>query len=258
MSQLYNESQGIRGMKLSHCLWWILLLLCSMVLLLFWETKYQEGMEMDTFIDYYVIHMRSNEQRMKNILSQEHTLGHTIHVFDAVVGKNVDVNHLNEFDPQLRNNMNYKYVNELGCYLSHFMLVKSLVDNHIDQGYTVIFEDDFLIKQPNLHDHIVQSIQDLKHGNEHMDMLFLGNCSSHQGKLYKKDIYYANKTMDLMCTHAYVINNQSAVKLYQLLLDMDTVIDNKYSVLKNGTLDVFLITPTVVDQQLQDISSTIR
>ena len=198
-------------------------------------------------IDYQVIHMRTKEERYKNILMNQEKLNKHINIFDAIVV--TDINNLQRFDSQLKNNFNHFFINELGCYLSHFMLVKQITS---DTGYTVVFEDDFSIVDDL--DNKLRNIIDIV---DDFDMLCLGNLCNNHGVHYKENIYLPDLHDSLYGTHGYLINNKSARKIYNNLLSIELAIDNQYKMLfDNKQLNVFVIYPNLVEQL--PFESTIR
>lgn len=203
-------------------------------------------------IDYYVIHIRSNKDRYANILANQEKLSQNIIIFDAVIGKEIDLNNLQIFDPQFQNNFNYSHVNEIGCYLSHFTLIKQIMHN---PGYTVVFEDDFLINSNDLDSqirHIISIVDDF-------DIICLGNLNNNHGTLYKENIYSIDYYNYLWGTHGYLINNKNAYKIYDKLLTMTLAIDNQYKKLfDNKILNGLVVYPNLVEQQTTAFKSTIR
>jgi GR25 family glycosyltransferase involved in LPS biosynthesis len=205
-------------------------------------------------IDYYVIHIRSYTKRYKNILNNQSKLNQGIKIFDGVIGKNLDLNDLSMFDPELKMNFDYTYINEIGCYLSHIMLIKSLIGK--DNGYTVVFEDDFIILDNNLHKKINNILNTI---SDDFDLIYLGNLSTNYKNKYKNDIYYIDANNNLWGTHAYIINNKNAQKIYNLILNMDKAIDNKYKeLIDKKLLNAFTIFPVLIEQNKGDINSLIR
>lgn len=197
-------------------------------------------------IDYRVIHMRTKEERYKNILINQEKLKKPINIFDAIV---VTDNNVQSFDSQLKNNFNHAFINEVGCYLSHFMLVKQITS---DTGYTVVFEDDFSIVDDldNKLCNIIDIVDDF-------DMICLGNLCNNHGVHYKENIYLLDLHNELYGTHGYLINNKSVRKIYNNLLTMEQAIDNQYKMLfDDKRLNAFVIYPNLVEQL--PFESTIR
>ena len=204
-------------------------------------------------VDYLVIHIRNSEERYANILRNQEKLKQNIHIFDAVVGKNLDLNDLKVFDDNLVLNFKYNYINEIGCYLSHFMLIKSIEKN---TGYTVAFEDDFDI----LTDDLDNQIRDIiKKVDVDFDILFLGNLNDNHAENLIDEVYYVDKNIPLWGTQAYLINNKNAGKIYDKLLNLNEAIDNKYKALiDSGELNGLTIFPISVGQVGEKIKSQIR
>ena len=201
-------------------------------------------------IEYQVIHIRSNKDRYENILSNQEKLKKPITIFDAVVGSEIDITHLETFDPQIKNNFNHVFINEVGCYLSHLMLVKQITST----GYTVVFEDDFFIQEGL--DEKVQHIIDIM---DDFDIICLGNLNNNRGKLYKENIYEVDCYNKMWGTHGYLINNKNARKIYDNLLTMHLAIDNQYKMLfDHKRLNGYVVYPNLVEQQVAAFKSDIR
>lgn len=198
-------------------------------------------------IDYKIVHIRSYTDRYQNIIENQTKLGEKIDIFDAVVGKNVDLNKLTDYHPQFKNNFQYKSVGEVGCYLSHFSIIKNI---NMKSGYTVIFEDDFVIVHPQLHTKIIDIIHKINKIDNDFDIVFLGNLTENRDQLLVDDIYSVNKTTALWGTHAYLVNNKKSQTICNHLLNMDNAIDLKlHSLIINNILKVYVIYPTLVNQK---------
>jgi len=218
------------------------MILCIVILLgiLCWIP--QESFENYSDITYYVIHDRTNQERTKNIEIQEAKLGKPIHIFDAIMGKEVDINRLSTFDSQLQNRQKVQRPNVIGCYLSHFMLIKSLLGR--TQGYTMIFENDFHILTDDLDEQIQHVLQIF---DKDFDLLYFGNLNDSHSQHYKENIYDIKDV--ITGNHAYVINNRNIQKIYNVLLTMDEAVDWKYSnSMQKNELQGFAIYPVLVVQ----------
>lgn len=225
-----------------------------MILFFIYFYKCYENFQNDFIIDYYVIHIRTYKLRYQNILFNQNKLNKNIEIYDGVVGKTLDFDNLKIFDPNLKINFKYEFINEVGCYLSHLMLIKSLLNKNT--GYTVVFEDDFIILDENLDEKIKNIINKM---NIDFDIIFLGNLNNNYAENYIDDIYYINKNGYLWGTHGYLINNKNALKIYNKLLNMDLAIDNKYKkLINNDELVAFTIYPILVDQEREKYKSLIR
>ena len=205
-------------------------------------------------INYYVIHMKDSNNKYDNIIKNEEKLKNPINIYDAIIGKNIDINNLSTIDPNINFNFNYNYIGEVGCYLSHMLLIKSFINSN--SKYSVIFEDDLKILDENLDDKINKIISDL---DDNFDMIYLGNLNNNHYEKIKDNIYTINKADFLWGTHAYIINNKNAKKIYDSLLNIDVAIDNKFkNNINNDTLKAYVIYPILVDQNTAELKSDIR
>jgi GR25 family glycosyltransferase involved in LPS biosynthesis len=205
-----------------------------------------EPIEDETIIiNYYVIHMLKSIERKQNINLMENKLQKHINIFNAIDGQNIT--DINDYDPKL--NCTIKTINKniLGCYLSHYLLIRQLINNNITDNYTVIFEDDFNINYNNL-DGIIKNI--ISNAGD-FDIIFLGLLNSYPDtniKLYN-NIY--NTSHVLWGTHALLFNNKSLHKIYNELQNMNEVMDEKYSNLyKLDNFKILYIKPYLVTQNL--------
>jgi GR25 family glycosyltransferase involved in LPS biosynthesis len=191
-------------------------------------------------INYYVIHMDTAIERKQNMINMEIKLNKKINIFRAIDGK--DIKYINDYDV----NCTFKTQNKniLGCYLSHYLLIKNLLDQQINENYTVIFEDDFNIIYDNL-DGIIKNIIN----NSNFDIIFLGRINKNiitNNKVFN-NIYIPSN--ELWGTHALLINNKSLQKIYDELKNLNTAIDIKYYELsKLNKLKVYFIYPYLVIQ----------
>ncbi len=207
-------------------------------------------------ISYNVIHMKnSNENKYNNILNIEKQINQKINIFDAIVGKNVNLKNLKIFDKNINFNFNYNYIGEVGCYLSHLLLIKQASLDTVN-NYTVIFEDDFKVNNDNLNEEINNIINKT---NGDFDMIYLGNLNNNHKKQIIDNIYSVDSVSPLWGTHALLINNKNANKILLNITNIDQAIDNKYkSIIDNNSIKAFVIYPTLVEQNTDDFKSEIR
>jgi len=171
----------------------------------------------DIISDMYVITLGKKE-RIKNIKEQEAKINDRITRFNAVNGLKLNINNLikqNVLDKNYKlsgpKNGNHTK-REIGCYLSHLNIYKKIKKDN-KNGYTLIFEDDFLINSPNLKDDIRKSIDKLNNKNIDFDYLYLGSNKINYGEHIIDNLYYVNSKQHLFGTHAYVINNKKIDKI---------------------------------------------
>ena len=194
-------------------------------------------------IEYFVIHCSANAERVQNIELQEKRLGQSIQRFEATMGKDVQLNHLDLYDPRIRYTpfRETRGMNEIGCYLSHFRLIQSR--KHLKTGYTVIFEDDF---------HVVQDldVRKLIQDAGTFDFFHLGHWTDpSRYKHVKGDIYEYSQSGFLFCTHAYVLHNSRLEYLYDQLLEMREPIDWVYQRLIQQGACCKIVHPQAVIQE---------
>ncbi len=222
-------------------------------------------------IQSYVIHILGNNKRMQNIQSMVPLLGKLpLNIFPASVGKDLNINELREKYGNRNKLHGYKWIhgksiprrNQLGCFMSHLRImeeIKEKNENNIlnKNGYTVVFEDDFLVKSQNLYDDLIKIINNLK--NKDYDMVYIGNIwQNHKNKVIN-DVYEINTQYNITGTHGYFIKNSSAEKIYNELIHMDRPIDLFYSnLIKENILKAYVVYPTLIDQQWESINSTIK
>jgi GR25 family glycosyltransferase involved in LPS biosynthesis len=203
--------------------------------------------------NYYVIHCKDNNIRFNNIKNMEKKLSKEINIFFGIKGTLVNSTNLNIYDPNIIIEKQFTYPGQLGCYLSHYLLIKSLINSNYD--YTVIFEDDFNILIDNL-DYEINCLLDTI--DIDFDFLFLGTQSNYYGNYYKDNLYFINKTHKIWGFHGYIINNKNINKILQFLkkikLEIDIQIFNQIK--KNNLIGLFVNTNYV--SQNTKLVSTIR
>ena len=192
-------------------------------------------------IDYYVINIPTHQKRCDNIAKMSDIIGTKINIFEAIKG--IDIKNVLDYDENINFTFKYNYINEVGCYLSHLLLIKSLMKSKYE--YTVIFEDDFNIINDNFIEELNNIINNLK--NTDFDIVFLGNNNDNYGSNYKDNIYNIAKNKIMWGTHAYLVNNKNINKIYTNLLLLDEPIDVKYKQLYNDNkLNNYVIYPIIV------------
>ena len=146
---------------------------------------------------------------------------------------------------------------EAGCYLSHLNIYKKIKKDN-KNGYTIIFEDDFLIKSSDLINDAKKAIDILNSKNINFDFLFLGNLKDNHGENIADNLYYLNKNINLYGTHGYIINNKNIDKIIDKLNIIKKPIDNSIEDLSyNMVFNTIVIYPGLVNQQ-EELKSTIR
>lgn len=214
---------------------------------IFWKTI--ENFESN--IKMYVITLK-HPDRISNIEKQEKKIDAKINIFDAVKGDLLDTNELyssGEISDNYKN-ANKKDKRVIGCFLSHLKLLEKIKSDN-KSGYTIIFEDDIKILSEDFMKQVDTIICNMD--NTNFDLIFLGNLYSNKGEQLIDNIYKINKDEHLYGTHAYIVNNSNIDKILKHITIVDMPIDGKYEALAmENILDIFLINPTIVDQQGDD------
>lgn len=238
-----------------------ILLIIIIIFFAFLKPKfYKELFEDSNNIDLYVITL-GKEERLENIKNQQKKINNKIQIFDAVYGLKLDVNDLknnNILSDENTLSKDYKRkMGEIGCYLSHLNIYKKIKEDN-KNGYTIIFEDDFLIKSDDLINDAKKAIDILNSKNINFDFLFLGNLKDNHGENIADNLYYLDKNINLYGTHGYIINNKNIDKIIDKLNIIKKPIDNSIEDLSyNMVFNTIVIYPNLVIQE-GEFKSTIR
>jgi len=223
------------------------LIIIAIILILFLINK-KDGFTQDEF-DLYVISMKQ-QNRLDNIEKQQQHIGKKIIIFDAVNGYELDVVNLKlpnaTIDKTFFNNTKLRK-GQMGCYLSHFNLYNTIKQN----GYTIIFEDDFEISTDDFLNKVKHMIETLNKMSIDFDILFLGNLdyNKNHGKLVVDNIYRVGDGENLCGTQGYVVNNKNKDKIISATKNITIAIDNKIQELADlKHLNVFSVYPYIVVQ----------
>jgi GR25 family glycosyltransferase involved in LPS biosynthesis len=198
-----------------------------------------------------------HEARMENIEKQRNKLDGNIILFDAVKGDSLDIDHLIENGKVSKtfelNNKSRKRV--LGCFLSHLGVYKEIkIQNK--GGYSIIFEDDFNIKDDDFIERVYSILNKLSEKNIDFDILFLGNLINNYGENIVDNIYHIDYNKSLIGLHGYLINNKNIDKIITPIGIIDRPIDIEIEHLSKGNnITSLVLNPVLVDQGGSNYSS---
>lgn len=201
-------------------------------------------------ISYYVITL-STKDRLENIEYHKNKLNLDITIFDGVNGDILDIENMVKqktlCESYKNNTHNIKRM--VGCYNSHINLYKKIKNRYNNTDYSLIFEDDFDIRIENFNTHIKNILHNI--ANTDFDIIYLGYLHDNVGEKYKDNIFHPHQTIDLLCTHAYIVNNKNIDKfLTAEMLYIDMPIDNKLNkMIKENKLKAYVIYPQLVSQK---------
>lgn len=200
----------------------------------------------------YVITL-GKEERMLNIKNQQSKINKKINIFNGINGLKLNLDDLVEKNilsdnPNLSKNKNHTK-REIGVYLSHLNIYKKIKKDN-KKGYTIIFEDDFLINSDNLLEDVKKAIQTLHSKNINFDVLFLGNSSNNYGTNISDNLYNVNPNNKLYGLYGYVVNNNSIDKIISKINKIDRPIDVIIQDLSyNKTIDTYVLYPHLINHQ---------
>jgi GR25 family glycosyltransferase involved in LPS biosynthesis len=146
---------------------------------------------------------------------------------------------------------------EIGCYLSHHMLIKHIMDKVNKDEYSVIFEDDVTLK-PHICDKIENIINKMKSVDIDWDIIFLGNIGKNHGTNIIDNIYAIDSTRVCAGTHSLLINNKNVKRIYNTNCKIIHAIDFQYKInIDAGKLNGYVIFPPLCFQN-REYSSNIQ
>lgn len=209
-------------------------------------TEMFEGGEFDENeikLDYYVISLKSREDRVQNIKNQQQKINTTINVFEAINGDEIDMNNVSNqivADSFKENSKHRK--REIGCFLSHYYILKTIQSNDSPSGYTVILEDDFDIIVDDFDKKIKNTLQSMS--QYEFDMLYIDNISNNVGESLIKDVCNIDFNKYFYGMQAYIVKNASINKLLDSTWIIDEPIDHKYAnAIKSNKIKAYTFCP---------------
>lgn len=221
-----------------------------------------ENFNQINFDKVYVINMKKDIDRMKELNKQAKDAKLNIVRFEAVNGRKLDLSKLKKNNivkikdysfPNHNKNGRNSLMGSIGCALSHQNIWKKLA-NSKDSNYLII-EDDVIIPKNflNLFDISTSQIK----GN--WDIIFCGGSRVYGKKVNKniiKGVFNGNswKNCGLF---GYVINRNSAKKLIKMTSPIDNYIDVQLN--KNyNKLKVYYLSPHIIKHNYNFNSSRLN
>lgn len=200
---------------------------------------------------FYLINLDQNKERLELIDKQSKREKLDIIRFPAIFGKRLDESRLVREGTITPGHTLHK--GELGCALSHILLLKKIYKTLRNDQYGVIFEDDVIIPK----DFITKLYKIVKNAPMGWEILYLGGCNI-KGTI--KPPYFIKPTYNHsgtnLCAHAYVVKRDSIPKILNYLTPLYRPIDSQ---LRNyfKYMNVYFVNPNLVIQN-KDIRSIRR
>lgn len=234
------------------------IIIITIILVIIFLLYYNTNNNFEAFnnnYDLYVITLK-NYERLNNIKNQENKYEIKINIFDAVDGvllnqyeliKNGLLSEKFSFDSLKRNK-------EIACYQSHLNILE-FIKNNSDKKYSIIFEDDFLIKN----DDFINIIEKIISYNLYFDVIFLGNPNNNYGNHIIDNVYDFDDNNNLWGAYAYMINNENIDKIINNINYIEKPIDIKYEELgKNKKLIIYMVYPTIISTDINLLSTILN
>jgi GR25 family glycosyltransferase involved in LPS biosynthesis len=215
-------------------------------------------------IEYILIHCDEHKERLPNIEKLKNILNKNIKVFPGFYTKQQSVlkEDMINFFISHDGNLKMKEIalskpGEIGCYLSHHIIIKNIINSN-SSDFTVIFEDDVIFNQ-TLDTDIKKIISNLNNLNVDWDIIFLGNITyNHKNKIIDT-IYTIDPNNVCTGTHALLINNKNAEKIYKSNCNIVQAIDFQYKInIDKKNLNGLVIYPPLCFQQNDTFKSNIQ
>ena len=196
-------------------------------------------MERKLKIENYIISLKKERIKCNNVIKNLEKSGiKNIKKFDAIDGKDIKMTlePIGYKHPLVNVSLSGQYSlyngrkehkelpskGAIGCYLSHILLWKKLVES--DNDYFLIFENDVVPLYNNLDIKINELIIEI---NNNFDILLLGcNCRDNVINKVSKNI---NKCIFFFETHSYIISKKAANELLKYIFPIDMQIDSYIS-----------------------------
>jgi GR25 family glycosyltransferase involved in LPS biosynthesis len=230
-----------------------ILLIFIVLIFAFLKPKYNiEFFDNLDILDLYVITL-GKEERIANINNQQKKILEKINIYNGVNGLKLDMNALIKKDILSANHNLSKNTNhakrEIGCYLSHLNIYKKIKKDN-KKGYTIIFEDDFLVDSDNLLNEVKKAIDILNTKSIDFDFLFLGNTLNNYGENIIDNLYKVNPKKRLWGLYGYLINNKNIDKIIDKTNKIDRPIDVIIEYLSNNNVfNTIIMYPNIIKHQ---------
>lgn len=208
-------------------------------------------------VTYHVLHCKEFIERLPNIKLLQKNFSKEINIFTGYytryqnLDKNEQINFLKSIDRHLKfdNNFIFYKSGQIGCYLSHHMIIREILFNSKRTGYSVIFEDDIASDaqmESNIND-VINNLKDID-----FDIVFLGNVNNNHDQYLKANIYTLDQNNYCWGAHALLINNVNIKKIFYNNRSIIHEIDNHYKkLIDTNVLKGYVVYPPICFQNYE-------
>ena len=156
-------------------------------------------------IPVFIISLKRSQDSRINMVKKMKEINQNHIFFDAVDGKN-----MNNYQKSLCNKFEKLSDGEKGCFLSHYLLWKKILDSGYENA--IIFEDDADILDndnfKNIHQFLIPGY----------DFIQIGFChEKYKDKVKQLKDYSIYKIDYALCTHAYVVSKRGIIKFLNFI-----------------------------------------
>jgi GR25 family glycosyltransferase involved in LPS biosynthesis len=200
------------------------------------------------FSNVKVITLEKRKEYISNVLTR---LGLKYELFDAVLGKNLDLQILIQ-EGFLDKNHTFKNANEVACYLSHITCVKKFYESNHETLF--IFEDDIEFNKDSVAN--VEKCMEEVPGD--WEFINFGRCWA--GCYGEESIENPKliKSSDFLCSHSYAINKIGGKKILDECFPAKVPLDLFYKDLCGSSTEKpivsYVSSPRIFEQRRVDNS----
>lgn len=217
--------------------------------------------------NYYVIHCDKHTERLDHIENHLKKNIPELKVWQGTLIEKIEENLNIQFknysqDISYTENNVFQNPGEIGCYLSHHLLLKHLIKHDNEDGYTIILEDDVTLC--NDFENKLENI--LLNNNKDFDILFLSLSACNRrftqemknNKITEFNSVVKSKTSGGQGTYGMVYCNKHLKKIYDITCNAIHAIDVVYVMkIKEHALSSYVCTPYLCIHT-GELSSTIH
>jgi GR25 family glycosyltransferase involved in LPS biosynthesis len=212
-------------------------------------------------IEYFVIHCEAHSERASNISAIQDKLGKPIRVFLGIDSRDVSLDDQEDYMSLFDENIEFRdfrlyWPGQIGCYLSHLMLVRQICDGP-KADYAVIFEDDVDFDQ-GLDGKARDIVATLAALRIDFDLVFLGSLNDAHGEHIQDDLFFLDVDKPCWGAHALLVKTQNIRRVYAAAVQVRAELDISYQLAsKEGTLRCLVVSDSICWQKQGDLKSTI-